>query len=113
MHWGQGQGLSNYSIGETGGTASVTLLQSQLPSHSHALNAFAGRGPAAGESPTSTVLTTSGTDEVYDTTVPQSPPTLNPATIGPTGGGQPHNNLMPYLAINFCIALQGVYPARS
>jgi microcystin-dependent protein len=113
MHYDQGPGLSNYVIGETAGSSTVTVLQTQLPSHGHSLNAFVGRGPKAGNSPASAVLTSSGGSDVYDTTTPQNPALLSPAAVQPTGGSQPHNNMMPYLVINFCIALTGIFPARG
>jgi microcystin-dependent protein len=113
MHYDTGPGLSTYIIGETGGSSTVTVLPTQLPSHGHSLNAFVGRGPKAGNSPASTVLTSSGGSDVYDTTAPPVPAALDPTAIQFTGGSQPHNNMMPYLVINFCIALTGIFPARS
>jgi microcystin-dependent protein len=112
MHQGQGPGLSFYGLGERGGTGTVTLLATEVPVHTHALQAFAGRGtnvnkPAAGLS-----LADSQGNFVYDTAVPTTPATMAPQTLAPVGSGQPHNNMMPYLTLNFCIALQGVYPQR-
>ena len=115
MHYDQGPGLSPRVIGEAGGEDAVTLLQNEMPSHQHALNGFAGRGgenvntPSNGDS-----LTTSVGGLAY---IPPSsaPPlvALASTTLQNSGGGQPHNNLMPYLTLNFCIALQGIFPPRG
>jgi len=112
MHYQQGPGLSLHVLGETGGSAAVTVLSSQLPAHTHTLQAFAGRGGGAADSPANSVLTPSAGAEVYDPGA-GAPSPMNANAIGLTGGGQPHNNLMPYLTLNFCIALQGIYPPRS
>jgi microcystin-dependent protein len=114
VHAGQGPGLSQRFIGESSGEEDVTLLATELPAHNHQLKAFVGRGadnlnaPSAGDS-----LTTSLGGDVYVTSNPVSGQILNPNTLSPAGGNQPHNNLMPYLTLNFCIALVGIFPARS
>lgn len=112
MHPGQGPGLSLHDLGETGGSETVTLLDSEMPAHSHAVQAFTGLANRL--SPTGNSIAR----EVGATTyVPGSPtpPLANMADVAitPAGGDQPHNNLMPYLTLNFCIALQGVYPPRT
>jgi microcystin-dependent protein len=113
MHPGQGQGLSLRDLGEMSGTQTVTLLQSEMPAHAHGVGrastatgdsvlpqgcvwaeASAGRGSAA------LYIAGPGTGKV------------NPNSLGPAGGSLPHNNMQPYLTLNFCIALQGVFPAR-
>src|SRR5437763_1002258 len=113
MHPGQGPGLSLHDLGETGGSDTVTLLESEIPSHSHTmmcLPAPANRTAAVGNA----IARVQGTSGPY---VPASPPpalaAMSDSTIAPSGGDQPHNNLMPYLTLNFCIALQGVYPPRT
>jgi len=105
---GNGPGLTPRTIGQSGGEATVTLLQSQLPSHSHVLKADS-EAPTT-NNPANNMLST-GINKQYA----NQPATivLNSSSIGPSGGGQPHNNLQPYLVLNFCIALQGVFPARS
>jgi microcystin-dependent protein len=116
MQPGQGPGLSDYFLGQEGGTDTVTLLQTEIPLHSHAFNADnhpATTGNPAGGSYAQgqwTALPNSGNVNIYFVAAPDT--ALNPNAIGPAGGGQPHNNLMPYLTLNFCIALQGVFPAR-
>jgi microcystin-dependent protein len=112
MHPGQGPGLSLHDLGETGGSETVTLLESEIPSHSHAL--IAAGTPANRTAPVgnSIARTTSGTP--YAAGSP-TPPLVNMAdtTIAPAGGDQPHNNLQPYLTFYFCIAMQGVFPPRG
>jgi microcystin-dependent protein len=110
MHPGQGPGLSLHDLGETGGSDTVTLLESEIPAHPHTL--MGDGAPANRTTPVANSLarTTAGTPYV-----PGATPTAQLANqaLTPNGGDQPHNNLMPYLTLNFCIALQGVYPPRS
>jgi microcystin-dependent protein len=114
MFWGQGPGLTQRSIGEMGGTETVTLLTSQLTAHTHGGNVWVGRGGTASAAPTvNGALTASQGGNEYDTAVPGSPAVMDPSSVSVVGGSQPHNNLMPYLVINWCIALQGIFPARS
>jgi microcystin-dependent protein len=109
MHPGQGPGLSLHDLGETGGSETVPLLESEIPAHSHSLGASvrdATSRLAGGQLPAKGVGV-----QLYLT-----PGTLNPLAdqaLTPAGGDQPHNNMMPYLTLNFCIALQGVFPPRT
>lgn len=107
MHPGNGPGLSSRRIGERGGSTTETLSASQLPSHGHQLQGT-DRDAQSGD-PTGALYAASS-ETVYGTTGPSNP---TQAGTGFTGGGQAHNNLQPYLAINFIIALQGLYPSRS
>jgi microcystin-dependent protein len=110
MHSGQGPGLSLHDLGETGGSETVSLLESEIPAHSHQLRAntldLADTNVAS--STASFALSSGGT--LY-----QATPNANAAAeaLPPVGGDQPHNNMMPYLTLNFCIALQGVFPPRT
>jgi microcystin-dependent protein len=113
---GQGPGLSPYSVGQSGGSPSVTLLTTEMASHSHSLNA--DREVASSANPSGAIYmrghytsTTSGAILAYTAQAPTTP--MNTSAIGFVGGNQPHNNLMPYLTLNFCIALQGIFPPRS
>jgi microcystin-dependent protein len=108
----QGPGLSTYQLGEVEGTSTVDLLTSQMPSHSHQLTAFVGRGGAASAIPAAgSALTVSSGGELYATSSPNN--TMDPSVLSATGGSAPHNNQMPYLGLNFCIALTGIFPARN
>jgi len=109
MHPGQGPGLSLHDLGETGGSDTVTLLQSEMPAHSHTLNA--SNSDSNDQSPVNELLAGGLSVVPYATPGPVVQMAAN--TIGVAGGSQPHNNLMPYLTLNFCIALQGVYPPRT
>jgi microcystin-dependent protein len=112
MHPGQGPGLSLHDLGETGGSETVTLLESEIPSHSHAVMAAANPALLKLPAPTASLARSQG-DNAYQSVVNQNVVQMNPNAIAPAGGDQPHNNLMPYLTLNFCIALQGVYPPRT
>ena len=108
----QGPGLSTYQLGEAIGENAVTLLSTQMPNHSHQLTAFVGRGGAVSATPAAgSSLTVSSGGELYATTAPNN--TMDPSVLSLTGGGLSHNNQMPYLGLNFCIALQGIFPARN
>jgi microcystin-dependent protein len=111
MHPGQGPGLSLHDLGETGGSETVTLLESEIPSHAHAMRASAD--PATAQAPSSAVtLARSAGGSAYSTTL-TGLVALAGNALAPAGGDLPHNNLQPYLTFYFCIALQGVFPPRS
>ena len=109
MHPGQGPGLSLHDLGETGGSETVTLLESEIPSHSHAMRASYADGIS--QSPVNELLATGINISQY--APPGALTALSPNTLAPAGGDQPHNNMMPYLTFYFCIALQGVFPPRT
>ena len=110
MHPGQGPGLSLHDLGETGGSKTVTLLESEIPSHSHTVGVSAG--DAYAQSPAGEKLATGIGIGQYAPANGQ-PAQLSSNTLAPAGGDQPHNNLQPYLVVYFCIALQGVFPPRT
>jgi microcystin-dependent protein len=110
MNFGQGPGLSTRVVGETGGETSVTLTQSQLPVHTHGVLAASssGQGSPAGHS-----FGALGRGKPAAYAAGGSLVSLNANSVTVSGGNQPHNNLPPYLVMNFIIALQGIYPSRG
>jgi microcystin-dependent protein len=109
MHPGQGPGLSLHDLGETGGSETVTLLQSEIPAHSHAegVSASDANEPA----PAAQLFAKGIGIGMY--AAPGALTQLNPNAITLAGGSLPHNNMQPYLTFNFNIALQGVFPPRT
>ena len=111
MHPGQGPGLSLHDLGETGGSETVTLLESEIPAHAHSLRAATDiadlQTPSAAR-----VLARSQNANAYRNTSQNLTP-LAPEALTPADGDQPHNNLQPYLTFYFNIALQGVFPPRT
>ena len=107
---GQGPGLSPHVQGEEAGTETVTLMVSNLPDHSHQLLASAEPGNSG--NPSGNILASTGaTDLEYTTAGPNT--TMNARAIAPTGGNIPVQNMQPYLTLNYCIALYGIYPSHS
>ena len=103
-----GPGLSPYDLGETGGTDTVTLLESEAPAHSHSVQAqTVDQGDNRIPGPTLNLAN----QQIYSGAAGNTPLAVQAVSV--VGGGQPHNNLMPYLTLSFNIALQGVYPPRS
>jgi microcystin-dependent protein len=115
LNFGQGPGLSQRDLGEVGGEPYVTLLQTEMPAHSHALQCSAATAGTA-TSPANNVWSVAKVgrqaENKYSATT-GSTPTMSPNALSIAGGSQPHNNMPPYLTLNFCIALQGIFPARS
>lgn len=109
LHPGQGPGLSLYDLGQTGGAETVTLLESETPSHNHALRAVNQYADVTTPSPT-LALGEAASGAAYADSANGA---LAAETLAPAGGDQPHNNLMPYLTFYFCIAMQGVFPPRT
>ncbi|HYC92386.1 MAG TPA: tail fiber protein [Thermoanaerobaculia bacterium] len=110
MHPGQGPGLSLHDLGETGGSETVSLLESEIPAHSHAMRAATQDNADVNlVTPTASFAGSTG-GTIYQTT---SNTQMSANTLAPAGGDQPHNNLQPYLTFYFCIALQGVFPPRG
>jgi microcystin-dependent protein len=116
MHWGNGPGGFNTEIGEVQGQTSVTLTSQQIPQHVHAITTAVvapGGAPERTATPTNlTYIGTSNPDGLYKST-PTINTTFSPVAIGNTGGSQPHDNMQPYLALNFCICLNGIFPSRN
>jgi microcystin-dependent protein len=109
VSFGTGTGLSAYELGQAGGTESVTLTEDQMPAHNHTLQA--SDDPATNTKPAGRVLGRARDRTFAD--APDGTTTMNPGSIASVGGGQPASIVQPYLGLNFCIALFGIFPARS
>jgi microcystin-dependent protein len=109
MHPGQGPGLSLHDLGESGGSDAVTLLESEIPSHSHAMVASMSDGLFT--QPAGQQFAQGVGVNIWGTSGPNT--TLADSALAPAGEGLPHNNMQPYLTLSFNIALQGVFPPRS
>jgi len=108
---GQGPGLTQRTVGESGGSDTVRLLQSEMPVHTH--SAQAANFPGDIQIPTpNTALARSSGGNAYQSNTSQNLTQMAPQALTPTGGDAPHNNMMPFLTFNFNIALQGVFPQR-
>ncbi|HXH02315.1 MAG TPA: tail fiber protein [Candidatus Competibacteraceae bacterium] len=110
MHPGQGAGLTPRDLGESGGSETVTLSEAEMPLHSHMVTTST-RPAVENDAANQYWARTAG--NLYSGNASQNSVPMAAESLAPTGGGQPHNNLMPYLTFNFCIALQGVFPPRS
>ncbi len=108
MFWGQGPGLTDYNIGETGGSQNVTLHQSEIQAHNHQMLVSADQ--ATERQPQGQNFSQGVGVNFYD--VQNANTQMNPAALSVAGGSLPHNNMQPYLVLNFCIAMQGVFPPR-
>jgi microcystin-dependent protein len=112
MHPEQGPGLSPHDLGEDGGSDEITLLQSQIAAHNHDLQAAAQNALQTLPGPGNLLARSSGAF-AYQENTSSNLVEMSAHAIAPAGGNQPHNNLQPYLTLNFCIALTGIFPARS
>jgi microcystin-dependent protein len=110
VHVGQGPGLSPYDLGQEGGIETVTLTANQLPPHSHPVNCVDGTGDQY--APNNFIWAEdAGQSPQYGATKAADAMAAN--IVAPSGGGLPHNNIQPYLALNYAIALQGIFPQHS
>ena len=112
LQQGQGPGLSLRDLGEIAGEQNVTLLQTEMPAHSHTAVAASGTGQP---DPTNNAWASGakGFGNIYSPSVNASNVQMNPLALSITGSSLPHNNMMPYLGLTFIIALQGIFPPRS
>lgn len=117
VHAGQGPGLPMVSLGESGGEPNHTLTVNEMPGHSHSAQGVINVSSGAGNntSPSNNFLAASGSRDVQY--APSADATMNAGAsqvvVGAAGGSQPHNNMQPYLGVNFIIALEGIFPSRS
>jgi microcystin-dependent protein len=111
VHQGQGPGLSNEVIGEVSGSESVTLISSQMPTHTHTVRALSTNGNL--KTPANNILANvQGTaTNIYSATAADT--NMKTTMITQAGGNQPHENMEPFLTINFCIAVEGIFPSRN
>ena len=114
LHMGPGLGLTQRVLGEIGGAPSVTFLESEMPAHTHTKcsRQFWRRNPLPG--PVNNVWAGPGADrDLFWYHPTPTGVTMAPNALSISGGSQPHNNYMPYLGLNFCIAIQGIFPSRN
>ncbi|WP_114951785.1 phage tail protein [Sphingosinicella terrae] len=110
IHQGQGPGsANNYIIGEAAGVEQVTLTTNQIPVHNHAFLASSANGTT--QSPANEVLAANPTVQMFRQSEPEG--TMNPQSIQPVGGSQPHENMMPFIVINYIISLFGLFPSQT
>jgi microcystin-dependent protein len=108
--FGQGPGLSDYVIGETLGGGTVTLLASEIPSHTHSLTLYKNASNVVAV-PSAGAVMIDPTVNAFSAAAPNT--TLSPGTLQTAGGSQAHNNMQPVLELSWCIALSGVFPSRA
>lgn len=109
VHQGQGPGLSSYFMGQSGGTEAVTLTTNQIPAHNHSINASTTSGSFLSPSNNYVSQNADGIDSYSSSTTG----ILNTSSMGMSGGNQPHSNIQPCLAINFSIAMFGIFPLQN
>lgn len=110
---GQGKGLSLYDLGEMGGSQTVTLLESEMPAHNHFIKVSNQQGDVQQPTSTSSIARPFGALPFVPFAANLPLTTMALQELAPAGSSFPHNNMMPYLTLNFCIALQGVFPPRG
>jgi microcystin-dependent protein len=114
---GQGSGLSLYDLGETTGSQTVTLLTSEIPSHNHSFSATSNPGTVLSSSGNQLATAHNGSKTIFNNAnylgTGSTNVVMSPLCTSIYGSGQPHDNMQPYLTLNFCIALQGVFPPRG
>lgn len=108
VHQGQGAGLSNYTIGQNGGSETVTLITNQLPSHAHSAQAQSGQGGQA--SPSGGVWASSNLSQFSNNPANSA---MSPQAMTLSGGSQPHENMLPFECISFIICLEGIFPSQG
>jgi microcystin-dependent protein len=109
MHPGQGPGLSSYALGQQGGVEAVTLNITQIPVHGHAFTPGCSSDPPSSQTPENNVPATLDAQSYGS----EANASMRPANSSTVGGSQAHENRQPYTCVNFCIALEGIFPSRS
>lgn len=111
---GQGPGLPVINLGQMDGAPTHTLIITEMPAHNHTAQAQGNSGSGDSSSPNgNTWATSTSRDNVYINAAPNGPMAANTVTVGIAGGSQPHNNMQPYLGMNYIIAIEGIYPSRN
>jgi microcystin-dependent protein len=98
-----------FALGQTGGAEAVTLASTQIPAHGHLVQASQDAGTQAG--PSGNVLAASSTVAMYNASAPNQ--SLGPQAVASAGGSQPHDNMQPFLVVNFIISLFGIFPSQT
>ncbi len=112
MNWGSGAGLSSYVLGQTSGATAVTVTQAQMPGHNHTVYAYAGSTDDQGPTANGWLGDRSNPEKLFsDSSTPDS--VLAGDFVQAAGGSLPHWNQQPYLTLNFCIALYGIFPSQN
>jgi microcystin-dependent protein len=110
LHQGQSSTGTEYFLGQQAGSDTITLINSEIPQHSHQLNAL--ESDSIDRQPGGNYLAVGVGIDLYDSDT-QPTTTMSPSMVAPNGGSLPHNNMQPYLGLNFAIAMQGVFPPRG
>ncbi|MBB1060843.1 phage tail protein [Marilutibacter spongiae] len=113
IHQGQGNGLSNYTMGKASGAESVVLLANQMPAHTHPMVATTAAATSLTPGPGLLPGAVSGDTFYVNTTAGNTPAPMSPLSTGETGNNQSHENCMPTLTVQFCMALFGIYPSQA
>lgn len=111
VHPGSGPGLTPRTLGEVSGSESVTLNTTQMPAHSHSLTCNTSSANQAAAVNNVLAEESNSATQIYSNSAPNG--IMNPASIGPSGGNQPHANMQPFVCVNFIIALEGIFPSRN
>lgn len=113
MQPGQGPGLSPRTLGELGGSENVTLLTTQMPAHSHVAHAANAQADTLSPQGAVWAVPSESSGAPLNAYSGSANTTMSPSAVGTAGGSQPHDNMSPFLCVNFIIALEGIYPSRN